>query len=504
MVEKQEIIKDVYYNLLVVLLIVVSLYEFNVLTDYIFNYYALVLIVGILGIFVKARDNEYVLPSFILILSIALVVVVRVIPYIGNSVPLGYDPGIYKEIFERPFQGGWVLSHSPLFFSLVMHFFTILFGSDFVLGPLLIVFSSLTIITLYFVVKKFFGRNTGIIAAALFAVSIAQFQTFWYCYYKNIIGINMLLISLLFFKKGAKFNWPLVISGGLLFGIHRPAAFLFGIGYFIFSLMDYRNIKFRVSEILVILLFGMLLNIDRIYPFIISQFISTASNFVGGGGGTFFNLRSYFFYSIPLLAFAITGFFKAKNALALKIVGVLSAMIVFFNLFFHNRFIIYFDIFVIIFAAVGFDFLIRRSKVFGQVLLYSFLAVFSVLIVMHSMQAQPLLTDEELNAIINLNNVLPSNASLLVTDSFYSPWIEGYVDRHVIAPGLFDNNKMSYDEWIDFWEGNNRPEYLSRYPSPLYVHVGTKQPQYYFDNECFTPVFNNSNPYMSLYLFECD
>jgi hypothetical protein len=290
----------------------------------------------------------------------------------------------------------------------------------------------------------------------------------------------------------------------LLLGIHRPAAFLFGIGYFIFSLMDYKNIKYRFSEIAVILLFGMLLNIDRIYPYLISQFISTTSNLVGGGGGTFFNLRSYFFYSIPLLAFAITGFFKAKNALALKIVGALSAMIVLFNLFFHNRFIIYFDIFVIIFAAVGFDFLIRRSKVFGQVLLYSFLAVFAVLIVMHSLQAQPLLDDGELDAIVNLNNVLPSNASLLVTHKFYSPWIEGYVDRHVIAPGLFDNNKMSYDEWIDFWQGKNRPEYLSRYSSPLYVHVGKKQPQYHFSRECFSPVFNHSNPFMTLYLFECD
>ncbi len=205
-----------------------------------------------------------------------------------------------------------------------------------------------------------------------------------------------------------------------------------------------------------------------------------------GGAGTFFDVKDYFYFSLPFIPFAITGLvhYWKKNKLLL-IALVITALMVLFGLFFHNRFIIYLDIFIIIYAALGFYVLIQNRRIYGKLIVYGFIGLFLVLIFIHSLNSKPLISEEEFFEIKKINHLVEDHALVMVTHSAYSPWFKGWVHRSIIAPGMFDENLMGEVEWIEFWQDVNRGKYIGLYEKPLYIYVGEKQPQYEFNETCF-------------------
>jgi hypothetical protein len=120
--------------------------------------------------------------------------------------------------------------------------------------------------------------------------------------------------------------------------------------------------------------------------------------------------------------------------------------------------------------------------------------------VMHALDSEPLIAQQEFEEIQSLDQYLEENATVVVTDRRYSPWIKGYVGAPVIAPGLFDENLMDQTQWNDFWyNSTSRPGYLNLYKEPLYVHVGSRQGQMTFD-DCFSLVHNGTT---KLYSYTC-
>lgn len=497
----KRIIQDSYAQLLAVFVVVVFLVSIGVLPDWRVNFLLFSIVLGVFGWTLIDSRKSVSIPSWLLWVAVSFALLTRIIPYIHNAVPLGYDPGWHKFPFEHPFTDSWPKAVFPLPFLLLMSGITHLTSAWFALVPLFVLFSAVTALVVYFVTKKFFDKSTALIAALLFAVSISQFETFWYNYYKNVLGIIILLIALLFVTDNKRLNWKLILVGGLVMGIHQPAFFIFGLTYFFYTMKDiaaWRSVEFRNAVLngILIIAVAFLINFDRVYEIIIQQFIWTVSSFVDSSGGSFFDASTYLLYTVPFIPFAITGFYHSwRKNLPLAIAGAVCTAVVVFSLFFHNRMIIYLDIFVIIYAAVGLIVLMQNKPFLGRTVLVLFIVLSGVLLFIHASQAKPLISTAELQDIESLNTRLEPNATIMSTDKYYSTWLKGYSGRNVIAPGLFDDQRMNYTDWVAFWTDVNRQRYIDQYSLPLYIHVGQKQPQYNFSDVCTPEQFETMTLY---------
>ncbi len=502
--EIREEIKWSFFYLLVFYLIMVSLLELKVISKFSFNLSLLAIVIGILGITLSHKKINYDLPDFLIFIGFGFAFILRLIPYIHNTVPLGYDSGLYKFVFEHPLKEAWIKSAYPLGFTLIMHALTFIISSEFLITYFFVLLSASTVFVIYLVVKKLFNKRVAIISSLIYPLSTAQLQTFWFNYYKNVIGIMLLLIGFLYFKEKKEFNWQIVLIGTIIALFHRPALFIFGTSFVIYSLIFYKNKKNAIIYISLISLLSLSVNYDRITTYLLPGISAVGKSIVKGkgGSGTFFNIRDYFYYMIAFIPFAITGFLKTirKNK-AFSIAAIVTMTVVFFDLFFHNRFIIYLDLFVIIYSALGFDLLIREKKSFGLFLLISFIIITSIVITFTSINLKPLISEKEFNTIQQLNNILPKDSYIMVTSSYYSPWIKGWVNRPVIAPGLFNNDKLSKKEWLQFWNDKNRTKYLNRYHKPLYIFIGQRQKQLRFNSTCFKLILNKTD---KIYEYECE
>jgi hypothetical protein len=92
----------------------------------------------------------------------------------------------------------------------------------------------------------------------------------------------------------------------------------------------------------------------------------------------------------------------------------------------------------------------------------------------------------------------------MATNKIYSPWVLGYSERKTIAPGLFDYNLHDEQEWISFWNSEDKEEmksFMDSYEKPLYIFIGEKQK----DNlaqfpECFNETYSLENNKIYNYL----
>lgn len=503
----RNVISDSYFYLLSVFVLVVFLVQLKIIPEFFLNYTLLGIIIGFFGIALYSKEKVQI-SHYLLFGALILVLVTRIIPYFSEAVPLGYDPGLYKYLFENPFAAEWLKGMYPLLYSIIMFVLNFLLGEIVTIYILPVILSLLICYVLYYVVKKLFSKEAGLIAAVLFAVSITQFQAYWFAYYKNMIGIMLLLISLLLISDKKRFNLSLILIGGIIAGIHRPAFFLFGLTYLISFLIDLKGIKSKQFWSCIlngssIILLAIIFNFDRIKEYLFSGLIAVGDSVanLSGGSGTFFGIESYVLFTLPFIPFAITGFLKYfKKHRELTIASLIVLIMVIFQLFFHNRFIIYLDIFVIMFASLGFIELMKSKKIFGYILLSVFVLISILLILSHASNSNALISQQEFNEIKSFNEILPENATILVTDKYYSPWLKGYVYRTVYAPGLFEDINMNRDDWLNFWTGVKREEYLNDFNKPLYIHVGERQKQYSFEEDCFKQIFGGK---CKLYEFTC-
>lgn len=91
---------------------------------------------------------------------------------------------------------------------------------------------------------------------------------------------------------------------------------------------------------------------------------------------------------------------------------------------------------------------------------------------------KPLISKEELDEIKSLKNLAKEDEYVMSTDAYYSPWVYGFSERKTIAPGLFEYDKWSQVEWMNFWATENlelRHSLLDRYKRPIYIFIGDRQ-----------------------------
>lgn len=494
-------IKWLFYYSVVAYLTIIFFYETGIISA--FNFLAFSAIISVFGLFLERKKKNYTMPFVLVIIGFLFALALRIIPYIKNPVPLGYDPGLYKYVFENPFGGVWIKGMYPLGFVVIMHILSDIFTSEILITYFFAILSASTVFAVYFAVKKMFSKRAAVIAALIYPLSIAQLQTFWFNYYKNVIGIILLLISYTFFREKKRFNYEIIIIGTIIAMFHRPALFIFGLSFVIYSLMYYKDKKKALLYIGLIASLGLLVNIDRITTYILPSLAGLGTSIVDlrGGAGTFFSIKDYFYSMLAFIPFAIIGASKSldKNR-GFLIGGTITFLTVVLGLFFHNRLIIYLDIFVIVYSAIGFDILIREKKKFGMAILISFIIIFAVIASIKSTSLKPLISPVEFSEIKSFNAIIPKDADIMSTSSYYTPWLKGYVNRGVIAPGMFNLNKMSEKEWKKFWKGINRTNYLNMYNETIYIYVGEKQAHLNFNPNCFNLIVNKTG---KLYKYIC-
>lgn len=511
----KHIFENSFYQLLAVYTLLVVLISLNLFWKYSLQLQILALIIAVLGIVVISKKSyfgfsskynklELIIHYSLFVIAVLLIVGFRIIPYINNDILLGYDSGIYKYAIEKGLENkdSWIFRNMEPGFMYLMEFFKMFFSVEFIMNYLLIGFCLLLGISIYFVSKEYFDKKTGLIALLIYSLSVIQFKTFWYMYYKNIIGLSLALFAVYFLKKSKDkkfYIWLFIVLGGLIGAVHRPTFYIFGLSYFLYTFIDpiypeeikYRRNYFRYNFQLLkrnifygvlILIIAVLFYIGDFRYAILSMINPVLQGFVqpGESPGTFINFFTYQFSTLFYLPFALLGFFylyKKRKFNLLFFWTFVGGVIIIFQFFFFNRFIVHLDVALIILAAAGFSVLIENKKEFGVIVLIAMLLSGGFVAYNNAKNSRPLISEEEFKAI-NFLNGTEKNASVMATNSIYSPWVLGYSERKTIAPGLFDYNMHNQKEWMEFWttsDINYARRFLDVYPKPLYIYVGPQQ-----------------------------
>lgn len=97
-----------------------------------------------------------------------------------------------------------------------------------------------------------------------------------------------------------------------------------------------------------------------------------------------------------------------------------------------------------------------------------------------------LISENEFHFIESIPQRIEKDAMMMVSVSYYSPWIAGYVWPNVVAPGLFEFDKWNESQWQTWWQwdGNVKcdmlkssfsdeemPDYLYHWVFPKYLDI---------------------------------
>lgn len=421
---------------------------------YILTIAVITIIVTILS---KKTKGELKLPNWLIYVSLGLTVISRLYWYFFSKVPLGYDPGWYKWVFDHPFAEEWTKSVFPWLFSFVGYVLSFIFGSAFLVKWGAVALSVGICFALYYYLSKIINRDVGLIASLLYAVSYTMYKVFWWNYIKNMIGMILLLVAYYYmmeYKKNdsQKNRLIFILVAGIIGGMHRPAALIIGVSYLCYYLyLCYTSKKFLYNEFITglgIIVLMLLFNFDRLLEFAIGPALGYGVTVLTGdaGSGTFFNFTNYWYYAVSYMPFALVGILKLKDKNFLKYGAVLCLVTVVFKIYFYNRFIIYLDFFMLIFAAYGLFVLLLNHKWMGYVVL-AYVIIFSGHHFVTSIgDDAPLINDAEFNFIKEMDCSLP-----VVTPPGLATWVKGYSDCEVYSPGMFDNNPYNKEGWDAFW-----------------------------------------------------
>ncbi len=524
-----KIANSTFYQLLVIYVAIIALVALGFFWKYSLNIHIFAIVLVIIGCFIAFKENggkelKVKRSIFIILFSISFLVILlaRELPVLQFSMPLGYDTGIYRYIIEHGLNNGdqWIYTSAEPGFLFIMSVFHKIFSADVILTGGLILSCIVLGFAIFFAVKTYANKSTALIALLIYAISVIQFKTYAFSYYKNIIGMSLILFSIILIKKSEEkpaYSWLLVLCAGVLGTIHRPSFFIFGISYFFYAFISpWKENKYDKKTLIKNILIGTAILIFFITPYLgkfqaeITGLIHpVASSFAqpGESPGTFINFFTYQFSILPYLPFAIIGlgyFIRKKEFNMLVIWAAINLIFVYFQFFFFNRLIIFLDLALIILSAVGISVLLsKRSKI---AIILTVVLLFSAFVLMAKevQQTTPLISQQDLTAIKQFGKT-ESNAFAMTTSSIYSPWLQGYSERKVIAPGLFDYNKDNYAQWQEFWKASTKEEitsFLNDYQKPLYIFVGEKQKDQFANiTGCFDIFYQDGNS--KIYKYGC-
>ncbi|MBI2868703.1 MAG: glycosyltransferase family 39 protein [Chloroflexi bacterium] len=422
-------------------------------------------------------------PSMIAVLLFASLVFasgMRFLPLVHSPVPLGYDPGFYRYTLDLYFNAlpelpesglaPWVRQMFEQGFFVLADVFRVLPGLDVVdyLNYVLPLFAGLLALVVFVLTRSLFGPVTGAIAALLYAVSYTQYTAFTLFYLKNVIGLIFLLLAMYALEKKKDGLMALMFAALGIF--HRPEFLLFAL-----ILVPYFFFHRRRGMLLAALGTGVL-----IAPFWIPRWdVYWGTIAAGIGSGTMFDFTTYTLTSMAYLPFAVIGFVylvASQRWNSVLFYFAITCIIVVFQLFFFNRYIIMLDLALIVLAAAGINhsLMSRRGiwKAAGAIAVALIFLVAALPTITESRNISPRIDAGQLQALLWINENAERDAYVLAT-SRDAPWALGWSGRRVIAPGLFEWSAHDKEAWFEFIESEDPAlarEFLDVYPGPVYIY----------------------------------
>lgn len=462
---------------------------------------------------------NYFLYGIIIITSILWIY--RIAPYFSSDVPLGYDPWIFRAYFLDYFHhlpnidlynlDTWVKQiYEPWLAFLTNILLLIWYDVDFLIGFWLVFFSLITWLFLYLVLREN-SKVTALLGLSMYFISIVQYKAFWWNYYKQIIGILFLLVSVyLIQKRKYLIAIPTILS---MFIINRASGVFFMLMFIFYKLYELIVEKKIIWKDIIIIGVAWLLAIWIYYPILQYQLLDlikplTTVVMSEWKSGTFFSREEFWYTSIWFIVLALWWIYILVSKMIeewKKLSFVDFGFLVWFiwtslGLFFYNRFYIFFDIFLIIFASYFLYFWYERNKkVF--IILTSIFFIFQSLFYFNYIKnnSNALISQKEFDKIKDFSKLVEDDAVIMVTHKNYSPWLIGYTRKKVIAPWLFDWNKWNMEKWIVWWsksDGKEKCAMLKDYTEykNLYLFLWEMQPRENLrDGSCFQEIYKENN-----------
>ncbi|MBI5077279.1 hypothetical protein HZB94_02775 [Candidatus Falkowbacteria bacterium] len=460
----------------------------------------------------RTENKQTALWGYLMLFSFIFILITRLIPfYQFGEAPLGYDTGFYLRNFYV--NDSSFLSSSAYYLNLVpLH----IFG----LSPLhaisfIYVISQLLIAGgLYILFRSTKTKDSSALAAIaifLFSISALQFYAYWWMLGQQMIATAFLLITI-----ALLFRHPLlaIFTGAAGFLFHLPTFGLFALSFFVFSLINIVYCFARKKEInsyliklfiigaclsIIIIVFKGALLWQYFNEYIIEHkgLYNTFPFWeIVRFKGAFLSVSTLSVTSIVLLPFTVYGLLKPSLwKLAFNTDNVSRSFIIFlyvsffillplviFPVIYQQRFMIILDLFIIIFATPVLYLLISRfanDKII-KIIMFLFLACAFYNVGAMAWKKQPQIPPEELQEIKSLSMTAESDAFIIATNSFYTPWIYGFGGRKSYGPG-WGPDPWGYDSWMEFWRGSDEEAKMeminSTFASPTYFFIGAKQQQ---------------------------
>lgn len=415
----------------------------------------------------------------LLIVVFLFFIITRLLPYLGNTIPTGYDAGIYLRLLKTaPNIPSWLEGsyHTTLFYVLTP-IAKLLPDPSVLLIPLQFISAIFLFLAFFWSIKTIMNKNQRLFAIFLFAISAIQFRMYWFYYVKNMFALGFLLLFLGAINR--KKYWLSAVFGILVGLTHLPT-------FFILAAICFIEFVIHPNKIKIALIFAISLCITLVYnlPVFSLSILPYFKPFLEANrivqplakadwGGTFYDfipslslmlvylcLPVYHFFKHPseLKEFSKTPYFSGLIATSVIVIG---------QFFFYRRFIPVWDIFVIISAGYSVRQILSVK--------YFYLILTSVFIIFFIFKTGgPLINQKFLSQVKNINN--ERNADyILSTAKEDTAWLMGYTDKKIVAwdfggYDIFWNDK----EWNEFFNTDDplaRQKLIKKLPAKTYIFI---------------------------------
>ena len=458
----------------------------------------------------KEKNNYKKIFLLVLILSILFLIITRLMPFIRfGEAPLGYDTGFYLWRFsatnalEKPFY----LSFLPYYFLGLSPLAAL--NVFYVISQLLLAGS---LYVLMRTLKIASGFYLAVLTIFLFCVSITQFQAYWWMFCQQMLAMGLMLITISLILRRSVVA---VLTASLGIIIHPPTFIMLSlvaaIAFSIYLFKQYRqrktfNLKLLyivggglgVIGLIVIFKFQDFLNYFNLY---ILTYHGLSSNFpfwdVPKMKGLFVSPLFYNLSTLLIVPFAAFSFLnprvwlvgaavKKDDQTMRNFLFIIYTMVI--GLFFlvvlpviyQHRFIIIFDIFLIILAAPALLLLIKKffQDKIGKLLVLVFLGILILRSGLFVWAQQPQLYPDELQELKSIATVVDPKLLLIATNTTYTPWVIGFSGHESFGPG-YGADLWTFSDWQTFWSSENdddRYTLLAKYPNnSIYLFIGNRE-----------------------------
>ncbi len=251
------------------------------------------------------------------------------------------------------------------------------------------------------------------------------------------------------------------------------------------------------------------------YAFIVGTITLALVHAVGGSAeqavsGSFITLSDYVTGSFPLLVFGAVGLmlsFKRERGSVWQWSVLWCAAFALTGFFFHLRFILPLDFFLLPFCALGVCELWQTRAKGMRAVVACLLAVQTFLTVSHIAGTRPDIDKATLERLQIMSAYVPKDSTVLVLENITAPWVLGYIPQAlVVAPGIFESPTEA--QWTEFLFGSHaeRMAYLRTLKMPLFLYASSVFKSYYPSDvtSLLTDPCVGATPYDDMKYFLCE